>query len=281
MQNQMSDYDDAIAADRFELIDIGVNLAGNQFRGDLDEVVARARSAGVGTMIVTGTDLEVSARAVELAQEFPGLHATGGVHPHQASELSEARLDELRLLVRSGAVVALGECGLDFNRNYSTPAEQRRAFEAQLELAAEQGLPVFLHERDAHDELLRMLTDAWSSLTRGAVVHCFTGGPAEAEAYLELGAHLGITGWVCDERRGEALRQAVPGIPAERLMIETDAPYLMPRTIKPKPKTRRNEPANLSYVCAAVAELRSESMEETARATSAAARRFFGLKTVE
>ena len=154
-------------------------------------------------------------------------------------------------------VVAVGECGLDFNRDYSPREDQISAFESQLALGARSGLPLFLHQRDAHDVFLGMLRDAWPDLKAGAVVHCFTEGPREAEDYLDLGCHLGVTGWVCDEREGDALRAAVPLIPRERLMLETDAPYLLPRTIEPRPATRRNEPMHMPWVGRAVAELRA------------------------
>ena len=174
-------------------------------------------------------------------------------------------------------VVAVGECGLDFNRNYSGREAQIAAFEAQLGLAAHSGLPVFLHQRDAHAEFLAVLRNAWPSLGAGAVVHCFTDGPAEAEDYLELGCHLGITGWVCDERRGEALREAVPRIPGDRLMLETDAPYLLPRTIRPRPKSRRCEPEHLPWVLREVASLRGEEPTATAEAARRTTESFFGL----
>ncbi len=174
-------------------------------------------------------------------------------------------------------MVAVGECGLDFNRNFSPPAEQRSAFAAQIEIAAETGLPIFLHQRDAHDEFLQTLKSAWSSLEGGAVVHCFTDGPTEAQDYLDLGCHLGITGWVTDARRGEELRRAVPLIPKDRLLIETDAPYLLPQNLRPKPKGRRCEPMHLIEVARSVARLREETLEDVMEYTTANARRFFRL----
>ena len=151
-----------------------------------------------------------------------------------------------RLCARCSRVptfVAVGECGLDFFRDYSPRDAQRRAFAAQLELAAEVGKPVFLHQRDAHEEFVAMLAPARASLA-GGVAHCFTGGPAELDAYLELDLYIGVTGWVCDERRGAALRAAVPRIPLDRLLVETDAPYLLPRDLEPKPR----EPAQRAAV---------------------------------
>ena len=173
-------------------------------------------------------------------------------------------------------MVAIGECGLDFNRNYSPRDDQVRCFRAQLALAAELQLPVFLHERDAHDTFLGILREHRSSLT-GAVVHCFTGTRVELDAYLSLDLHIGITGWICDERRGRDLVGLMPSIPARRLMIETDAPYLLPRNLPSPPRDRRNEPAFLPAVRDAVAAARGEAPATTAAATTATARAFFGL----
>src|SRR5690606_12287965 len=204
-------------------------------------------------MIVTGTSVTASAQAAELAASRPGLYATAGVHPHHAVELDAHTVDALRELAAQPKVVAVGECGLDFFRNFSPPDAQERAFVAQLELAAECGLPVFLHQRDAHERFTAILTEHRKSLT-GGVAHCFTGGPAELEAYLELGLYIGVTGWLCDDRRGAALRAALPRIPLDRLLLETDAPYLLPRDLAEKPRNRRNEPAFLPHVLAKTAE---------------------------
>ena len=269
------DEDDASAP---RWIDIGANLTSNQFKRDLEMVIARAKAAGVTRMIVTGTDAAGSAEALALASRTPGLWSTAGVHPHHASELSPAVLAELDVLTARPEVIAVGECGLDFNRDYSPREDQISAFESQLALGARSGLPMFLHQRDAHDVFLGMLRDAWPDLKAGAVVHCFTEGPREAEDYLDLGCHLGVTGWVCDERRGDALRAAVPLIPRERLMLETDAPYLLPRTIEPRPATRRNEPMHMTWVGRAVAELRGESIEEVAEEAWITTSAFFGLE---
>jgi len=265
-----------------EWIDIGVNLAHDSFRADLAEVVARARAAHVAHFVVTGTSIEASRAALTLARRHdamsPGLMtATAGVHPHHASELDAAALETLAALAAEPDVVAVGECGLDFYRNLSPRAAQLAAFQAQLELAARLKKPVFLHERDAHVEFLALVREFRPHLT-GAVAHCFTGGEAEVEAYLELDLHIGVTGWVCDERRGSALQRAVPRIPAGRLMLETDAPYLLPRSLKPAPKTRRNEPALLAEVARVVAMLRGETCEALAAHSSATARAFFGLQ---
>ena len=263
------------------LIDIGANLAHDSFDRDREAVIERARSAGIAAMIVTGSSLDDSESALSLARRWPRhLRATAGVHPHQASGFQAADRPRLAALLADPLVVAAGETGLDYYRNFSPPAEQRRAFALQLELAAGHGKPLFLHQRDAHADFLAMLREH-PALGARAVIHCFTGGTAELEDCLAAGLSIGVTGWICDERRGAALRTAAPGIPADRLMIETDAPYLLPRTLEPKPRDRRNEPMHLPAVLAALAACRDESVETLARHTRQNAERFFGLTLLE
>jgi TatD DNase family protein len=260
-----------------ELIDIGANLAHDSFDGDRDAVMARAASHGVVQMVVTGSSEENTSKAIELARAHPGvLFATAGVHPHHAADLTVEALPALEDLARDPAVVAAGECGLDYFRDFSPRDLQRRAFAWQLEIAAKVGKPVFLHQRDAHEDFCAILREHRARL-KGGVAHCFTDGEKERDAYLELGLCIGITGWINDERRGVHLREVVKGIPADRLLIETDAPYLLPRDIKPAPKTRRNEPGYLPYVLRAIAAARGESPETVAAASTAAARAFFGI----
>jgi TatD DNase family protein len=261
-----------------QLIDICFNFTHKSFRKDEAEVIRRAVQAGVTTMIVTGSSVPESARGLELVARYPEhLFATVGVHPHLARTWEgEASAEALRGLARDPKVRAIGEMGLDYNRNYSEPAAQRRAFEEQLALAAELGLPAFLHQRDAHADFLAILSEHRAGLV-DAVVHCFTGTGAELDAYLELDCHIGITGWICDERRGAHLRDLVGRIPADRLMIETDAPYLLPRDLEPRPRDRRNEPAFLPHVLHAVARHAGRDPEALARETTANARRFFRL----
>jgi TatD DNase family protein len=257
------------------LIDIGANLAHDSFDADRDAVMHRATAAGVAQMLVTGSSEESIRKAITLSQAHPGvLFATAGVHPHHAVDLTTDTLPALQELAHDSCVVAVGECGLDYFRDLSPRDLQRRAFAWQLELAAATGKPVFLHQRDAHEDFIAILRE--HRVTRG-VAHCFTAGAIERDAYLALGLHIGITGWINDERRGLHLREVVKGIPADRLLIETDAPYLMPRDIKPAPKTRRNEPAYLPYVARAIATARGEPVESVAAASTANARRLFGL----
>ncbi len=261
----------------FDLIDIGANLTHDSFDDDRDAVLARAAAAGVSRIVVTGTSVTSSVQAAALCEVYPKrLFATAGVHPHHAAELDAHTAAALRSLLASPKFVAVGECGLDFFRDYSPRDAQRRAFAAQLELAMEVGKPVFLHVRDAHEELVAMLAPARPSLA-GGVAHCFTGGPEELAAYLELDLYIGITGWVCDERRGADLRAAVPLIPLDRLLIETDAPYLLPRDIAPKPRSRRNEPQFLAHVLERVATLAQQPVDVVAEATTKNAERLFGL----
>lgn len=260
-----------------ELIDIGVNLTNRAFARDRREVLDRAKNAGVAALLVTGTDLPSSESALALSMENPGYcYATAGVHPHHAKHWSADTSGHLTALAGRETVLALGECGLDFNRNFSPPAAQEAAFEEQLALAAQLGMPIFLHQRDAHARFLAIIR-SFRDRIPAAVVHCFTGSRDELRNYLDLDLHIGITGWICDERRGQPLREAVAGIPGERLMIETDAPYLIPRTMPKRPSDGRNEPAFLPYVLDTLARCRNASPADTAAITTSTARRFFGL----
>ncbi len=259
------------------LIDIGINLAHESYEPDRAEVMARARAAGVAAMIVTGSSLEDSARAIALCRSHAGvLRATAGVHPHHATTFQASDAARLAELLSDPMTVAAGECGLDYNRNFSPPAEQRRAFELQLALADQHRRPLFLHQRDAHADFMAMLREHPGSASR-AVLHCFTDGVAEVEDCLAAGLLIGVTGWVCDERRGQSLRAALARIPDDRLMLETDGPYLLPRTLAPKPPHRRNEPMYLPLVLEEVARCRGQSPAAVAEVTTVNACRFFGL----
>jgi TatD DNase family protein len=265
----------------YELIDIGANLAHDGFDADRDAVIGRAAEAGVRRIVVTGSSRESNVAAAGLARTRPGcLYATAGVHPHHAQDYDAATADQVRDLARQGAVVAVGECGLDYFRNFSPREAQLEAFRSQLEIAATTGLPVFLHQRDAHDDFVATLEAALPSISR-AVAHCFTGDAATLAEYLELGLWIGVTGWICDERRGRELYESVAAIPDDRLMIETDAPYLLPRTLRPRPKSRRNEPAYLAEVLRVVAAARGQTEAHVARITTANAMRFFDLSEAD
>lgn len=265
------------------LVDIAGNLTNKAFREDLPDVLRRAAAAGVSGIVVAGVSGPTSRRGWEMARDLTGpravpgltLVATAGFHPHHASDASREALVEIADLARRKEVVAVGECGLDYNRNFSPPEAQRRAFEAQLELAVELKKPVYLHERDAHEDFFRILSHWRPRLTAG-VVHCFTGTGAVLEKYLELDLHIGITGWICDERRGRHLEPLVKRVPRGRLMIETDCPYILPRDMPSRPSSGRNEPAFVSHVAKAVARHRGESFEDLAAHTTATARALFG-----
>jgi TatD DNase family protein len=264
-----------------DLIDIGANLTHDSFDADRDTVLARAAAAGVARIIVTGTSVTSSVQAAALCEtRSKELFATAGVHPHHAADFDEHTAGALRSLLVNPACVAVGECGLDFFRDYSPRPAQRQAFAAQLELATAFGKPVFLHQRDAHDEFVALLKPLRARLV-GGVAHCFTNGPRELHDYLELDLYIGVTGWVCDERRGAELRAAVPLIPLDRLLIETDAPYLLPRDLATKPRSRRNEPCFLVHVLERIAALRGEPVEAVAAAATANAERLFRLKRAQ
>jgi TatD DNase family protein len=270
----------ASTAERIALIDIGVNLAHKSFAADRDAVIARAQLAGVAQMIVTGSDAASTRAAAELARAHPQrLFATAGVHPHNAAEWSAQTAADMCAQAASPEVVAVGECGLDYYRNFAAPPVQRETFRRQLELAATIGKPVFLHQRDAHADFIAMLREHRSKLT-GAVAHCFTGTAAELECYLEMQLFIGITGWICDERRGAHLLPLMRTIPAQQLLLETDAPYLVPRDLQPKPASRRNEPAYLPHIAAVVAAARDEPLAKLAQETTRNAQRLFHLPLI-
>ncbi|MBF4208340.1 TatD family hydrolase [Pseudomonas donghuensis] len=266
-----------------QLIDIGVNLTNPSFADKHPAILERAEAAGVVQMMVTGTSLAGSEQALELCQQLDEgaqrLFSTAGVHPHDASSWSTDSNRQLRALLEQPRVQAVGECGLDFNRDFSPRPQQEKALEQQLALAVELQMPVFLHERDASERLLAILKDFRDRLP-AAVVHCFTGERAALFGYLDLDLHIGITGWICDERRGTHLHPLVSSIPQGRLMLESDAPYLLPRSLRPKPKSGRNEPAFLTEVLREVALHRGESAEQLAAHSTATARAFFNLPAI-
>jgi TatD DNase family protein len=262
-----------------ELVDIGINLAHDSFDHDRADVIARAAQAGVTRMVITGSSVASTRAAIDLARSDPKrFRCTAGMHPHHAADLNDEALQDLAEMATQPEVVAVGECGLDYFRNLSPHDAQRAAFQRQLDLAARVRKPVFLHQRDAHADFLAILRDYRPRLA-GGVAHCFTDGVEEARAYLDLGLYIGITGWICDERRGLHLREVVRALPAERLLIETDAPYLMPRNLQPKPSSRRNEPMYLPYVLEAIASARNQPPQELASITTRNALTLFGWQT--
>jgi len=263
-------------------VEIGINLTNKRYNKDRSFVIKEATDLGVNKMVITGTNVTESQKAFELTSgelndSFPDtLYSTAGCHPHDASSLDADGLEVIKSLAIEPTVVAIGECGLDFNRDFSPRPKQIEAFKQQLELAIETKLPVFLHERDAFDTQYQILKDYMPRL-KGAVSHCFTGERADMEAYLELGLSIGITGWLCDERRGKPLFDIVQFIPDDRLMVETDGPYLTPRDLPKKPKDGRNEPKYLPHVGAAVARARNQTTEHVAQMTYRNSREFFNI----
>jgi TatD DNase family protein len=259
-----------------ELIDIGANLAHRAFAHDLDGTLARARQSGVNCIVVTGGNIASSRATAALAGRYPGfLFSTAGVHPHDAGKCSNAEVEALvRSLCSQNQVVAIGECGLDFNRDFSPRPQQESRFEKQLHLACELGKPLFLHERDAHRRFVEILA-CYKDHVGAAVVHCFTGTAEQLQAYLDLGLYIGITGWICDDRRGQELLNLVRNIPLDRLMIETDAPFLVPRNMPSWRRQKTNEPAFLTYVLEMISKSYGISSEEMAAKTTSNARKFF------
>lgn len=259
------------------MIDIGVNLTNSRFDKDREAVVSRAQAAGVHGLILTGTSVEESQQALAMARQWPGYcFSTAGVHPHDAKSVQDLTLPALRELAVAPEVVAIGECGLDFNRDFSPRPQQEAVFEAQLALAAELQMPVFMHCRDAHERFMAILAP-WRDKLPAAVLHCFTGTEAELKDCLALDLHIGITGWVCDERRGTELRELVRLIPDNRLMVETDCPYLLPRDLRPKPKSSRNEPQYLPHITQVIAACREQDTGALMCQTTETARAFFAI----
>jgi TatD DNase family protein len=261
-----------------QLIDIGCNLSHESFDADREEVIARAQAAGVVQVIVTGASEHGSIKALEIARTHPGiLFSTAGVHPHLASEFNSETAAVLRELCEQHEVVAVGETGLDYFRDFSPRDHQRIAFEQQLQIAVDCGKPLFLHQRDAHRDFVAILREYRDRLHE-VVVHCFTGSQSEMKECLDLDCHIGITGWICDERRGTHMQAYMADIPGNRLLIETDAPYLKPRDLRPRVKSHRNEPCWLPWIAGTLAACRGESPTRLAEQTTANAREFFRIQ---
>ena len=254
--------------DMEKYIDIGVNLTGSAFKKDMEQVIERAREVNVEHLIVTGTNIEHSEKAIKLTDQYESIcYATVGLHPHHASDYSNTLDSELRDMLNHKGVVAIGECGLDFNRSFSTREEQIHAFEAQIEIAIDTQKPLFLHQRDAHEDFISIIKSCRSDLNQ-IVAHCFTGSIEEVNDYVLLDMYVGVTGWICDERRGQSLQQAVKHIPIDRIMLETDAPYLLPRDAQQKPvENNRNEPYYLPHIAESVA--RHMELDESKLITAA------------
>jgi len=266
--------------------DIGANLLHKQFDPDRDEVIERAGAACVTRMLVTCTNIEESIRGIELCRSpvgtgVDGLWCTSGIHPHDAKDTPTDWLEDLTGLAGNPEVKAVGEMGLDFNRNYSPPDRQIEVFRAQIQLACEIGKPAFVHDRDSRGMVFELLSEYADTLA-GVVVHCFTGSQEDLARYLDAGFYIGITGWVCDERRGQPLRDLVPDIPLDKLLVESDAPFLRPHNAPTSTAVagnhkRRNEPALLGSIIEKLAELVELAPADVAKATHQNASELFDL----
>lgn len=252
------------------LIDSHAHLDGEKFRADLPEVLERARLAGVVAIVTIGVDLDSSLRARALATEHPQLFASAGVHPHDAARFDDADWPRLCALFDEPRIVAVGEAGLDYFYDFSPRERQQAVFRRQLELSGEVGRPVVIHVRDAYDDAFALMAEV--GLPAGGVLHCFTGGPAECERALALGLHVSIPG-IVTFKNGDSIRAAVPLIPDDRLLVETDSPYLAPIPHR----GRRNEPAFVAATAAKVAEIRGVPLAALADLTRRNTVRLFGL----
>lgn len=244
-----------------QLFDSHCHLDLAEFDKDRDQVVQRAREAGVEKILIPGCDLKSAKKAVALADAISGCYAAVGVHPHDASGCSDQVMAELKGLTAHPKVKAIGETGLDFNRMYSPAHIQEKWFERQMALARDTGLPLIFHERDSKGRFLEMLVAHIIPGQKG-VVHCFSGNKKELSAYLDLGFFIGVTGIATMKKRGKPLRDLIPLIPLDRLVIETDAPYLTPAP--EKNKTRRNEPAFVGRVLSTAAKVLNRKEEDLA-----------------
>ncbi len=244
------------------MIDIGANLTHDSFDQDRDEVISAALEAGVEQFIITGSDAACSKRATELAHQYTDCcYATAGIHPHHAGDFNGETQEQIQSLLSDEKVVAVGETGLDYFRDFSPREAQIFSFEQHIEMAVKTAMPMFLHQRDAHVDFHPILKNHRDQLST-VVVHCFTDNEQALFDYLDLDCHIGITGWICDERRGQHLIELVKNIPLNRLLIETDSPYLLPRNLDPKPKTRRNEPKYLPHIAKFIAQQLNISYQE-------------------
>ncbi len=257
------------------LVDSHAHLDSSQFSADLDQVLVRADEAGVKQILTIGCDLQSSAKSVELASRYAGIHAAVGIHPHEATEATPEGLALIEGLLKAPKVVAVGEIGLDFYRDRSPRDLQRDAFRQQIRLAIRANKPLIVHDRDAHDEVLQILREE-DARQVGGVLHCFSGDPDMARACLELGFYLSFTGNITYPRN-EALREVVAGVPIDRLLVETDCPYLSPQPHRGK----RNEPAYVKLTAEKIAEIKGLTMTDVARVTSRNAYDLFGVGSID
>lgn len=238
-----------------ELFDIACNFSSNRYDKDLDEVIKNAKNNNVTKFLVVSASIDEIDKVYSIYQKYKSdCFFTVGTHPHHANEINADSIKKMRGLIEDLKPNSVGETGLDFFRNLSTLEEQTFAFEEQIKLSIEFNKPLFLHQRDAHDEFMKIITKYKNDINK-AVVHCFTGTQKQLDSYLNLGFYIGLTGWICDERRNVELRKSLKNIPLNKLMIETDSPYLIPRNLNIKIKNNRNEPSNLPHIAKEIADI--------------------------
>lgn len=254
--------------------DIGVNLMSRQFQKDRNEIVEKALVDGTG-LIITGTDLDSSKAAIEFIRKngYKHVFCTVGCHPHNAIEYDGLYASQMLQLIRKNRdiVVAVGECGLDFERMYSPEEFQIKTFRSMLHMASSTKLPVFLHERGAEEPFVKTMK-THKEMYPHSLVHCYTGNKQKVYRYLQMGFMIGITGWICDNRRNKDLLEAIRIIPLDRLMVETDSPYLTPHN---RNLPRRNTPENLKYVIEKIAEVKRQDYHEVETALLKNTKDFF------
>lgn len=261
------------------MIDIGINLTNKQFNDEADSIIERALDAGVSQMILTGTSIRNSELSSKIAKQYPDiLYSTAGIHPHDAKSFDHQSIAKLRSLLKMPHVISVGECGLDFDRDFSPRPKQEECYKAQLELAIEIQKPLFLHERAAFQRFMAVTQDYLPQLPK-AVVHCFTGNLTEAKTYLDKGFYLGFTGAISDSNRFSQLKEVIQFVPLDRMMIETDAPFMLPKNVPKDELTkyheRRNEPAFLPYVAKTIAQFKGISLDTVAEGCRKTTREFF------
>ena len=238
-----------------EIADIACNFTSERFDNDLDEVIKRAIDNKITKFGLICSRMSDLSKLLKIYKQYSkNMFYTIGVHPHHANEINDDYLKKLKDVITTNNPHAIGETGLDFFRNLSTYEQQIYVFEEQIKIAIDTNKPLFLHQRDSHDDFIKILRKYSSDISK-AVVHCFTGTQGQLDDYLELDCYIGITGWICDEKRNIELRKAIKNIPLEKLMIETDCPYLIPKNLVEKPKNNRNEPSNLNHIVSEISML--------------------------
>lgn len=257
------------------LVDSHAHLDGSQYNQDRDATVQRAHDNGISHILTIGCDLESSAASVALAKKYPNIYAAVGIHPHDATEINDQSLQQLEELLAQPKVVALGEIGLDFFRDRSPREVQRSAFRQQIQLARKVGKPIIIHDRDAHDEVLQIMKEE-QAFEVGGVLHCFSGDTAMAKKCLEMGFYISFPGTITYPKN-DAARDVVKAIPIDKILVETDCPYLSPQKFRGK----RNEPAYVRYTAEKVAEIKGLSIEDVARVTSRNCFDLFGIGCVD